>query len=89
MWGVALAVFDAAAEHLADQVAGREVNRTDLGPAFVAIFTKAECAPALVERTFHLLLILNAPRRMKEEIPIEGNPLVRMPPLRCQHDIRR
>ncbi len=82
-------VFHRAAQHLGEQEAGGQMDRPDQRQRLAVVGPQPEAAPATIEGVLHLPLGLDPFGRMEEEILVEADPLMAMPPRRGQDDLDR
>ena len=73
-------VFDAAAEHLRQQVTCSQMYGTDFGACLVAVESQTAIAKAVVEGLLHQLLVAHTATGIVKEIFIEADADVLVPP---------
>ena len=82
-------VIDPAAQHLRNEKAGGVVDGPDDGEIAVPILAEAQIPEPFIKHLLHAAFGLDAAHRMIEEILIERDPGVAMPPGRVEDDVDR
>ena len=80
-------VFDAAPQHLREQVAGSQMDGTYLRQVLVIVCSQTVFAEAVVQFLFHAAFIFHTAEGVVKEIFIENDACMFVPPGRVKHDV--